>query len=157
MDRIPTIKDFMLRNVEVFTPDLPITEAMQRLIKHDIPEAPIIEDQEWGAKLLGIISEADCLKMIMNDSFYGTITDKHPVKDYMSTELITLHEDDHLSFAANLFLKHRHRAIPVVDDHMHLIGLVTRRMVLKESCFISKKNCCPKKSWLSEEMKAKLM
>ena len=157
MESVPVIKDFMLKKVEVFTPELPIIEAMQRLVKHDIPEAPIIENQEWGAKLLGIISEADCLKMIINDSFYGVHQDSHPVKDYMTTELITLRENDHLSYAADLFLRHRHRAIPVVDDDNHLLGLVTRRMILKETWFISKKNKEEKKEWLSPEMKARLM
>lgn len=157
MDKIPVIKDFMLKNVEVFHSDLSIIEAMKRLVTHDIPEAPVVENQEWGAKLIGIISEADCLKMIINDSFYGVHQDSHPVRDYMSTELITLGPDDHLSYAADLFLQHRHRAIPVIDESGHLLGLVTRRMLLKESWFISKKNKAEKKAWLSPEMKAKLM
>ena len=43
----------------------------------------------------------------------------------MSTELVTLSPTDSLARVQELFMKNRIHHLPVVDDHMKLLGLIT--------------------------------
>ena len=52
------------------------------------------------------------------------------VGNMMSTELYTLKETDSILAARQIMTDNHIRHIPVVDDHGHLVGLVTQRDIL---------------------------
>ena len=47
------------------------------------------------------------------------------VRDYMTRHLLTFHADTELFTAVDRLLEHRVHAAPVVDEHGHLIGLLS--------------------------------
>jgi len=47
------------------------------------------------------------------------------VADMMETDLVTLQPSNSLERASSLMLEHRIRHLPVVDNHQHLLGLVS--------------------------------
>ena len=47
------------------------------------------------------------------------------VRDYMTRHLLTFHADTDLFAAVDRLLEHRVHAAPVVDEHGHLIGLLS--------------------------------
>jgi CBS domain-containing protein len=53
------------------------------------------------------------------------------VEQYMTTDLVTAHEDDPVELVANLMDWHHIRHVPVEDRDRHLAGLVTRRTLLR--------------------------
>ncbi len=53
------------------------------------------------------------------------------VEQYMTTDLVTAHEDDPVELVANLMDWHHIRHVPVEDPQSQLAGLVTRRTLLR--------------------------
>jgi len=126
----PRAADYMTRQVHVVTPDMPLSEVIQFLLKQKISNAPVVEKQNQKKHLIGFISERDCLEFLSNEAFYGcpsppqtakTIMRMHPVCVSPETELFTL---------ASIFSCHSYRHLPVVENN-ELIGIVSRRDVLK--------------------------
>ena len=52
------------------------------------------------------------------------------VEEFMTSELCTLKETDSISDARKIMTTRNIRHIPVVDDHNHMLGLVTQRDIL---------------------------
>ena len=60
------VADIMTRDIVVFTKNQSIHEVMQKFIKYRISGGPVVYQ---AGKLIGVISEADCMKEI-SDSRY---------------------------------------------------------------------------------------
>ena len=69
------------------------------------------------------------------------------VEEFMTTDLFTARKDDPIEFVANLMDWRAIRYIPIEDDHKHLIGLVSMRMVMREYSKAANEN--PEKVFLS--------
>jgi len=70
----PTVKDLMITEVITVTPDASLDDVITLLITHDVPAAPVIEDRHGGKKLLGLITERDCLEYFSNEIYTATPT-----------------------------------------------------------------------------------
>lgn len=115
-----TVKDYMTPNVMTFKPEDNIIEALRRLIKNGRSGAPVIDNQ---GRLVGVLSELDCLKEALMDSYYQEAGDR--VADHMTAELDCVQIDDNIIVTADLFLKGRRR-LPVLDGEK-LVGIITRQ------------------------------
>lgn len=127
----PQAKDFMQRHLHSVTPDVPLAEIVALLLKHEISNVPVVQTEQGRSILVGFISERDCLEHLSNEAFYGspmppqtarTVMRKHPVCVGPDTELFTL---------VSIFVHHGYRHLPVVENDNHLLGLVSRRDILK--------------------------
>ena len=56
-----------------------------------------------------------------------------PIKHLMSTDLVTLNENENMSLASIMMTKARIRHLPVVDQQNRLLGLITHRDLLRIS------------------------
>ena len=105
------VKDCMTKRVITLSPDIQIIEAIRTLLQHDITAAPVLDDD---GKLLGILSETDCLQCTLVSSYYsegGGI-----VREHMTTDVKFVGpEDDIISTYLHL-MTHRAFRIPVIDD-----------------------------------------
>lgn len=126
----PQAKDFMTRKPRCITPEMPLSEIIGFLEKHEVSNAPVVEERDGRTSLIGFVSERDCLEYLANESFYGTpapaqtaatIMRRHPVCVQPDTELFTL---------ASIFVNHGYRHLPVVENG-ELLGIVSRRDILK--------------------------
>ena len=54
------------------------------------------------------------------------------VEEFMTTDLFTARKDDPIEFVANLMDWRKIRYVPIENDHKHLIGLVSLRMIMRE-------------------------
>jgi CBS domain-containing protein len=52
------------------------------------------------------------------------------VRDAMTTEVVTAHVTDQIDAVADRLLEHRHRSLPVIDEHQRLVGLVSEADLL---------------------------
>jgi len=66
-NRILTAQDLMTTSLITFRPDQAILDAIQVLTKNGISGGPVIDDE---GRLVGILSELDCLRMLASDEFY---------------------------------------------------------------------------------------
>jgi IMP dehydrogenase len=99
--------------------DATVGDALQIQKKHNIGGLPVVDDK---GKLVGIITNRD-LRFENNNNT--------PVRDVMTTELITGKPDTTVDEANKLFKKHAIEKLPLVDKNNKLVGLITYRDIRK--------------------------
>ncbi|EKF54190.1 CBS domain-containing protein [Galbibacter marinus] len=120
------VSDYMTRNLVTFRPEQSILEVMELLVKHKISGGPVC-DQRGG--LVGIISEADCMKQISESRYFNMpILDKS-VEKFMSTNVETIPSDMNIFDAASQFHNGHRRRLPVLDQGK-LVGQLSRKDVV---------------------------
>ncbi|NQV49175.1 MAG: CBS domain-containing protein [Candidatus Marinimicrobia bacterium] len=124
MDKIK-VRDFMAKDLVVFTPEMDIYAAIDELVKSGISGAPIVDEER---KLLGIISQKDCLRTLANGVFHNAPAG--PVSEYMTEAVMSIGPDMDIFTVADLFLNNVYRRIPVVENEV-VIGQISRRDVLR--------------------------
>lgn len=125
MAKNPTVADFMDRKFAKLTPDTSISKALDLLLKKKLIGIMVVDDQ---GQVAGILSEKDCLKVVLHDTFHRLPDSK--VKHYMHQVVQTVSSTLPAVEAAKLFMKSRFRRMPVVDDNK-LVGQLTRRDLLR--------------------------
>ncbi len=110
------ISDVMTREVQTLTPDMEMIEAMQLLRKHRISGAPVVAN---GA-MIGIISIDDLLRALGNGQLHA------PVREFMTTKLVTIHSYDPVVKALEVFGRAAVGRLPVVDEDGQLQGMLTK-------------------------------
>lgn len=118
--------DYMSVNPVTFSAETDIFEAIHVLLHLKVSGGTVLNEKN---EVIGVISELDCLKAIINTAYYqqggGT------VGDFMSTEGIE-YMDYHTSLidAAQILLTKRHRRMPIVE-HGKFVGQISARSVLQ--------------------------
>ena len=121
------VTNYMAKDLVTFKPDDEIGDVISKLNDHQISGAPVLNERN---ELIGIISEQDCLRVVLDSVYHNQPLSKHLVKDYMQKDLISVSYDADVVDVANMFLKHRFRRFPVVKDGV-LKGQVSKRDILK--------------------------
>lgn len=129
-----TVSDYMTRDLISFTPEQNITEVIETIIANKISGAPVINRDK---ELVGIISEKDCLRVILDDVYHNLPPSERNVSNYMSKKVVTVDDTMDVVEVANLFLNSNFRRYPVVSNGK-LVGLVSRRDILRASKTIKK-------------------
>lgn len=124
MDKI-CVGDFMAKDLVVFTPDTDIYVAIDTLVKSEISGAPVVDD---AGKLIGIISQKDCLRTLANGVFHDAPAG--PVNEYMTEAVMHISPDMDIFTVADLFLNNVYRRIPVVENDV-VVGQISRRDILR--------------------------
>lgn len=110
-----------------FKPDQNIFDAIDIMIEKRISGAPVLDEHR---KLIGIISEKDCLRIIVDQAYHNLPIQSRTVSDYMTAKVKTLPHDSDVVAAANEFLNTPIRRLPIVENGV-LIGQVSRRDILR--------------------------
>ena len=105
---------------------MPVVEASIELIKKEALGGPVIDDQK---KLLGWISEQECLKVTTQVAYHSQRV--ATVKDIMRADVLSLKSDQSVVSLAEKMIGLQPKSYPVIDDENRVIGVVTRRRVLK--------------------------
>lgn len=113
--------------MEIFKPDQPIQEVISVIINKKIAGAPVLDDQDH---MVGMISEKDCLRIIVDQAYYNMPAETRKVSDYMTPQVQTLSPNTNIVDAAIQFLNSPIRRFPVVENGI-LIGQVSRRHILR--------------------------
>lgn len=124
----PHVKEFMSRSFIQFTPDTDIFTATKEILNAGVTGAPVVDDQD---RLVGMISERDCLKLI-NQSSYENVLPGGPIENYMTpgVDCLTVTPESGLDEVARIFLQHGFKKIPVIEGEK-LVGLVRRSDALR--------------------------
>ncbi len=120
------VSDVMTRDLVVFKQNQSIHEVMQKFIKHRISGGPVVDD---AGKLIGLISEADCMKEISDSRYFNLpILDK-TVAHFMTNEVDTIDANKTIFEAASMFFKTTRRRFPVLDKNQ-LVGQISRKDIV---------------------------
>ena len=121
------LKDYMLKNPVTARSELTVYEAALRILDHKVSGLVVVDERR---ALMGMLSELDCLRVILagvyNDEEFGAAL----VGDVMTREVEVQHPHDDIIDVATSMLDHKHRRRPVVQDGL-LVGQVTCRQILK--------------------------
>jgi predicted transcriptional regulator len=121
-----TVADVMTSQLVIFKPEQSIHEVMRAFIKHRISGGPVVDE---SGKLVGVISEADCMKEISDSRYFNLpILDKS-VAHFMTKEVDTIDANTNVFDAASLFSKSSRRRYPVMENNC-LVGQVSRKDIV---------------------------
>jgi CBS domain-containing protein len=126
MLRSVDLSDYMLHDPVKISADQDLSIAINLIIDNKVSGICVVDDQD---RLLGVLSEMDCLKAILV-STYNEYGDVGKVGEYMSVDVdyCDLHAD--LVDVADDMLKKGHRRRPVLE-HGKLVGQITCRKLLR--------------------------
>lgn len=125
MGRLPIVSDLMDKSFATLREDTPMAEAIKLLVKKKLTGVLVVDEEK---KPVGILSEKDCLKLILRHGF-----DEFPddvVGNLMHPVPMTVESNVDIIRAAQIFLENPFRRLAVVDDGK-LVGQITRRDIVK--------------------------
>jgi len=120
------VKDFMNTNFARINIDMPVITASIELIKKEALGGPVIDKEN---KLLGWISEQECLQVTTQYAYHNHRVAL--VKDIMKEDVLTIKMNQSIFSLAEKMIGAQPKNYPVVDDNNKVIGVITRRRVLK--------------------------
>ena len=130
------VEDYMSKKLVTFSPDQSILEVMESFAKNRISGGPVLDDNGF---LVGIISEADCMKEISESRYFNQpILDKS-VERFMTKEVETIPFDMSIFDAAGIFHKNKRRRLPVMKDGL-LVGQISRKDIVVAALKLSSHN-----------------
>jgi CBS domain-containing protein len=130
------VEDYMTRKLVTFSPEQSILEVMESFAKHHISGGPVMDDNGF---LVGIISEADCMKQISESRYFNQpILDKS-VERFMTKNVETIPHDMSIFDAAGIFDRHNRRRLPVMKDGL-LVGQISRKDIVIAALKLSGEN-----------------
>ncbi len=114
----------MTKNPVTFTAETDIFDAINAMTENKISGATVIDDEN---RIVGVISEVDCLKAILNGSYYGQVGGK--VGQFMSEEVETADKNLDILKVAEMLIKGNRRRLPVVENGK-FVGQYSIRSIL---------------------------
>ena len=116
------VKDYMSRDVITFRKTDSIYSAMQELLKKQISGAPVINK---SGKVVGIISETDMMKNIVDSQYYNMPISKTNVSKYMKKSVDYISPNATIFEAASEFIKLKRKRFPVMISDK-IVGIISR-------------------------------
>jgi CBS domain-containing protein len=116
------VKDYMSKEVITFHKSDSIFEVKRILLEKKISGAPVINK---SGKLIGIISETDLMKQIVDSRYYNMPMSKTTVSKYMTESVDSILPNETIFDAAEKFLKLKRKRFPVMVSNK-IIGIISR-------------------------------
>lgn len=120
------VRDYMQDAVTVVQ-SATVSEAAQVILEHKLSGVTVVDD---AGDLIGILSELDCLRAIVNAVYNGSLPGAAIVEDVMTKNVESNSPEDNIVTVATSMLDHKHRRRPVVENGK-LVGQVSCRQILK--------------------------
>ncbi len=121
----------MNRHVKTVNEAMTLAEVVRFLADHELSVAPVVADDAGGKIVVGVISEKDCVDHLADDLFYGSPRPPRTVGTMMTRHPVCVAPETDLFSLCSLFASHSLRHAPVTDESGHLLGIVSRREILK--------------------------
>jgi len=131
------VSDYMTKKLITFTADQSILEVMEVFAKNHISGGPVLDSR--GA-IVGIISEADCMKQISESRYFNMPILEKSVEIYMTKDVETIDSDKSIFDAAAIFASNGRRRLPVIDIKGKLVGQISRKDIVVAALKLSSHN-----------------
>lgn len=121
------VREYMLHKPVTVRANATIHEASHAILVNKISGVVVTDDD---GNLVGMLSELDCLRAIVNNAYNDWDGGATLVSDVMTKEVEVNHPHDDIINVASSMLAHMHRRRPIVEDGK-LVGQLTCRQILK--------------------------
>ncbi len=121
-----TVSDYMAKNLITFKVEQSLVEVMEILARNEITGGPVVDEK---GKILGMISESDCMEQLSNSRYYNHPTGSEKIEKYMSSDVETIESHVSIFDAASQFYKSPHRRFPVLENGK-LVGQISQHDVI---------------------------
>lgn len=120
------IKDCMRRNPLTIGRDANLVKAIEMIVEYKLTGLTVTDDE---GKAVGILSELDCIRGVLNTLYNDGDPEQALVRDVMSTDLSTCSPGDSIVSVAQDMLDSRQRRRPVLENGK-LVGQVSSSNIL---------------------------
>jgi CBS domain-containing protein len=114
--------DVMTRDVVTCTPENTIVDVARLMKTEDIGPILVV-DNEANRTLVGIITDRDIVVKVIAD---GQDPSNTSVGEAMSKKLVTCRANDEVGVAMQAMAQFQLRRIPVVEENMQLVGIISQ-------------------------------
>lgn len=130
------VSDLMSRDVATVGVSDSCGEAVARMVRQKIRHLPVVERD---GKLVGVVTDRDLRHRLFEPRVMkeiGTVSVDQilktvPVKDIMSTPVVTVGPQDELETAARVMLEDKVGSLPVVENG-RVVGIITETDLLRQ-------------------------
>lgn len=122
-----TAKEIMTRDLVHATEFMTVEEALKILINYRVTGLPVVNKK---LEMIGVLSEYDLLKQISKAKKAEDPTIFQQIINF-SPKAFSINEDTPLSAIVKEFIGTKYRRLPVVDKRRKLVGIITRRDLMK--------------------------
>jgi CBS domain-containing protein len=130
------VRDYMSTSLVTFREHENILDVAEKLTKYKISGGCVVDDNN---KLLGLISEGDCMKHISDSRYYNMPLEDTTIGKRMTCNVETIDGNMNVMDAAKLFIEKRFRRFPIVE-HGKLIGQISQSDVLRAAVRLKSNN-----------------
>jgi CBS domain-containing protein len=117
------VVDLMTTNVISVSPETPIKDAARLMFRHRVSGLPVIGS---AGEVLGIITEADFLRLEVARSSDEEVSPVDSVGEVMSSGVVTINADVGVAEAARIMVVQDIKRLPVVGEEGKLVGILSR-------------------------------
>ena len=125
VEKTVMVSDCMSRKLVCFDINDDIAHVVSVLLEHRISGAPVLNAEQ---RVIGFISEKDCIKEMLNTAFYCDLT--ATAADVMTQAVQSVAPDLPIAQLAEQLTNSHLKVLPVVDAGK-LVGIINRSDVLK--------------------------
>jgi CBS domain-containing protein len=125
------VNDVMTREVVSVSPEAGYTEIVAKLVDHAVSALPVVDG---AGRVVGVVSEADLLPRVeVTDGARRPRRKAHAMRaeELMTAPALTIGPDAAVAEAARVLEASRVKRLPVVDGDDRLVGIVSRRDLLR--------------------------
>ncbi|MCX5193127.1 CBS domain-containing protein [Streptomyces sp. NBC_00249] len=126
------VADLMTDEVVSVAPGTAFKDVAKLLAQYDLSGVPVLDDED---RVVGVVSQTDLLAHTLPGHYPSEqgITAAGPptAGDVMSVPAVTVHAEETVADAARLMTRRSIERLPVVDVEDRLVGIVTRRDLLR--------------------------
>ncbi|MFE2547381.1 CBS domain-containing protein [Streptomyces sp. NPDC059355] len=126
------VADLMTDEVVSVAPGTSFKDVAKLLAQYDISGVPVLDEED---RVVGVVSQTDLLAHAGpgpdTSGQNGTEAEPPTAGDVMSAPAVTVHAEGTAADAARLMTRRSIERLPVVDVEDRLIGIVTRRDLLR--------------------------
>ena len=136
------VRDAMTSEVTAISPTTPLSQVVELLIEKGLKATPVVEN----GKIIGIITGGDLLTRagmglrislqrvlpanIFSEQIQHLAEEGKTAKDIMTSPVVTIGADEHVTKAAALMAEKNIKRLPVVNKQGELVGIISRLDIL---------------------------
>ncbi|MHC4431143.1 MAG: CBS domain-containing protein [Planctomycetota bacterium] len=133
-----SVGEYMTENVTSFATEDNLADVCDCLVKNDFRRVPILHE----GKLVGIISRADLIRAYKDKFRPQAVPERSTgprrgsalARDIMKCGLLTVRRQTPIYEAMDMLATRNITGLPVVDDCMNLVGIISEKDMLKLIC-----------------------
>jgi CBS domain-containing protein len=126
---LPELSSIISKDIISFTSDHSLLDVLKVFNKERISFAPVVSSQNEN-QIIGVISDIDCIKAVTQKTFFDDFRNLS-LSEIVNTTVLTVSVNSNLYDVEDFFQKHQLRYAPVVNAKNELVGIISRRDIMK--------------------------